>query len=98
MSLAFPQILWAGRSRRIQLLEACVAGLLIVLLSMTALAQSWTASLSGTVLDPSGAVIPKAKLTLTNLATQAVRTATSSCGSPISHRRRNLARFVLVSA
>ncbi len=44
---------------------------LIVLLTAATLSASPTGSIAGSVKDPSGAVIPGAKLTLTNLATNA---------------------------
>ena len=44
--------------------------------SLTTLAHAqFSASLEGTVQDPSGAIIPKASATLTNLATQQTLTA-----------------------
>ena len=44
-------------------------------------AQSGTASLSGHVLDPSGAVLPGASATVTNMATAAMRsTVTNESG------------------
>ena len=54
-----------------------LVSLLLTLLASNLLAQSNT-SLRGTVTDLTGAVIPGATLTLTNTATQAVRTANSS--------------------
>ena len=56
---------------------ACVA--LLILLSSTAHAQ-FNASLSGTVTDTTGAIIPGAMVTLKNTATQATRTSTSGSG------------------
>lgn len=54
-----------------------LVSLLLTLLASNLLAQSNT-SLRGTVTDLTGAVIPGATLTLTNTATQAVRTSNSS--------------------
>ncbi len=51
--------------------------LLALSLSSPAFAQSYTASLEGIVTDPTGAVIPGAKVTLTNEATNVTRTATT---------------------
>ncbi len=48
-----------------------------VLLPAMGLAQSYEASISGTVTDPSGAVIPSVDLTLRNLATGLTVTSTS---------------------
>ena len=60
--------------------QICIA--FVALLSLFSFAPfahaQFNASLSGTVIDPSGAVIPGATVTLTNMATQAVRTATST--------------------
>src|SRR5436309_10668118 len=41
-------------------------------------AQSATATLSGTVLDPNGAVVPAASITVTEVATGVQRTATTN--------------------
>ena len=49
--------------------------LALLIASLTALAQ--TSSLSGTVTDPSGAVVPEAIITITNVATSAARTVVS---------------------
>lgn len=59
-----------------------IGGLLLfcvftILFPFQAIAQ-FGASISGTVIDPSGAVIPKAKVTLKNQQTQATQTTTSS--------------------
>jgi hypothetical protein len=51
--------------------------LLLALLAVPAQAQ-FGSSLSGTVLDPTGAVIPHATVTLTNTATQQIQTSTSN--------------------
>src|SRR5215467_4255269 len=56
-----------------------VTGLFVVLLLACALiqAQVSTSTLSGTVSDPSGAVVPRADVTVTNLETNFTRTATT---------------------
>ena len=53
-----------------------LVSILSLVMAATLVAQSST-SLRGTVTDLTGAVIPGAKLTLTNVATQAMRSATS---------------------
>ncbi len=60
-------------------LAACVALLLAAAPNLAA--QNVTAALTGTVTDPSGAIVPKANVTLTNEATSDVRrTVTNSDG------------------
>ncbi len=51
---------------------------LLGLLSLWALAQTETGMISGTVTDPSGAVVSGATVTITNTATQAKRTTTTN--------------------
>jgi carboxypeptidase family protein len=51
--------------------------LVFVLLPVLAWAQSFNGSIGGTVTDPSGAVVPSAELTLTSVATAAVRRLTT---------------------
>ncbi len=61
--------------------EKCFLAAVIVFLSVSAAlaqAQSSTADLSGTVADPSGAVVPGATVTAKNIATGAVRTVTAN--------------------
>jgi Carboxypeptidase regulatory-like domain len=54
---------------------------ILLLIATCAFGQAETGSISGTVHDPSGAVIPSATITVTNLANSAVRTAeTGSIG------------------
>ena len=60
---------------------------LVLLLEMLALVPAWsqgTASLSGTVSDSSGAIIPGATITLTNQATNATRTMESAADGTFS--------------
>ena len=52
--------------------------LCFVTLSFTSLAQSTFGTITGTVTDPSGAVLPNAAVTLTNKSTQAIRTVTTN--------------------
>src|SRR5690242_10001888 len=62
-------------SRRI--LGICTMLSLFLALSFTAFAQSDTSSLSGTVTDASGALLPNAKVTVHNNATGAAHSITS---------------------
>src|SRR5688572_1806571 len=55
-----------------------VAILLAILLSASLFSQSERATVSGVILDATGAVIPEAKITLTNAATNVVTTATTN--------------------
>ncbi len=50
----------------------------LLLSGRPSMAQNATASITGQVTDPSGAVIPNAKINLTNTATNQTRTATSN--------------------
>jgi hypothetical protein len=52
---------------------AAILGLLLFALPGTSFAQTETGQVVGTVTDPSGAVVPNAKVTVTNTATGAVR-------------------------
>jgi Carboxypeptidase regulatory-like domain len=65
---------WEGKSMR-QFLRVWLVGLTIFVACGTipALAQVDTANLSGVVLDPSGAAIPEAKVTITKNDTGATR-------------------------
>src|SRR3954451_2820117 len=59
--------------------DASLAGLLFLLLfplcASNAFGQTFSASITGTVTDPSGAVIPGARVQLTNVATKDSRAA-----------------------
>jgi hypothetical protein len=69
------------RSMRISVLAASVLGVL-VLSSISAQAQSTSGTVLGTVKDPSGSLIPKAKIELINTGTSAVRaTETNANGA-----------------
>jgi outer membrane receptor protein involved in Fe transport len=53
---------------------------LLVLLSVPSMAQTFRGSINGTITDPSGAVVPGAKVTATDVATALVRDTVSSGG------------------
>jgi hypothetical protein len=55
-----------------------IAGILCLLLVSSLFVQAQSASLRGTVSDSSGAIVPSARLTVTNTATNAMRTAESN--------------------
>jgi hypothetical protein len=76
---AAPIELKEGRLMRIKqtTLLALVALLIAVFCAIGAQAQLSTASISGSVVDPSGAVVPNAKITLTQTDTNFVRIAIS---------------------
>src|SRR6266567_5186623 len=61
-------------------LALCVMGFLSLLVSVPAWAQVVDATVSGTVTDTTGAVIPKAQLSITNMATGVTNTATANGG------------------
>ncbi|HWC75941.1 MAG TPA: TonB-dependent receptor [Blastocatellia bacterium] len=62
------------------LVTGVVAALLTASMPLTAYAQSITGRISGTVTDPSGAVIPGVNVTVTNEATKLSRTVTTDDG------------------
>jgi hypothetical protein len=68
----------------------------LVLISAAAHAQ-FRASIQGTVTDPSGAVIPNAKVTLKDNATNSVQTATSNESGVYSFNGLPPARFTLMA-
>ena len=72
----------AGTGRKPRRLIICCAGMLVWGLfgSLALLAQFTTASLSGTVLDPSGAAVPAATMTVQNSETSFTRTTKSGNG------------------
>ena len=57
------------------LASGAVLALLLVFTTAPAPAQTETGQIAGTVVDPSGAVVPNAKVTLTAVATGVKRTA-----------------------
>src|SRR5215471_3943137 len=59
-------------------LFVCFTLLSVLALSIGALAQVQNGSFAGTVVDPSGAAIPNAKVTITNLATNLTVVATTN--------------------
>jgi Carboxypeptidase regulatory-like domain len=74
-----------------------------VLLSMVLLVVpcAWAqenATITGTVLDPTGAVVPNAEITLTNTATSQIRTATSNTSGIYLFANVGVGRFTLSAA
>ncbi len=73
---------------------------LSLVLASAALAQTNRGSISGTVTDPSSAVVPGATVKVTNLGTNEIRTATSAANGtfsvtdlePVEYRRRSQPR------
>ena len=69
------------RSRRRSLVTGLVfLAACIGLFSLSSLAQTFYGSIVGTVTDPSGAIVPGAVVTLTNLGTSERRTSTTDTG------------------
>ena len=68
---------------RLRLLLAFLGGLSV--LSFQVHAQSDNASISGTITDSSGAVLPHATVTISNEANGQIRTATSNDASLHGH-------------
>src|SRR6266536_1418079 len=56
----------------------CLILFVLCALPLAAFGQTATATLSGTVLDPNGAVVPAANITVTEVATGVQRTATTN--------------------
>lgn len=75
----------SGSTRQLDMLQSTLAILIaMVLFSACALGQRTTGTLRGQVLDPQGAVVPNAKVTVTNDATGVEEsTATTSAGTYI---------------
>src|SRR5947209_7031827 len=73
----------AGSTRQIDVSRISITLILVVLLlSVCALAQRTTGTLRGQVLDPQNAVVPNAKVTASNEATGVVQTTvTTSAGT-----------------
>ncbi len=59
------------------MIRVCIAALLSFA-ALPAIAQTFEAQITGVIKDPSGAVVPNAQLTATNVATGVVYTATSN--------------------
>lgn len=59
-------------------LQAVAFSLVVLMVAATSHAQTGTSSIRGTVTDPQNRMVSGAKITLTNLATSAVRTTTST--------------------
>ncbi|WP_263416866.1 TonB-dependent receptor [Terriglobus albidus] len=75
----------------------CTVAAVLLLTGMPALAQSVTGSISGTVTDPTGAVIPGATVTLTNTDTnQIIRTITTGNSGTYSATSLPLGTYTVV--
>ncbi len=85
------------RSLRVGLGPAFLFALMFALFAPGAHAQ-FNASLRGTVSDPSGAVVPGATVTLTNLDTNQKQTATSDASGIYTFNSLGPARYTLVVA
>jgi hypothetical protein len=62
----------------LKLFLGCVSVCLLTVVSQVSLSQTFSASIAGVVTDPSGSVVPGAKIHLQNLNTNDMRDATSS--------------------
>src|SRR5262245_31166981 len=74
---------------RFRKVQYCSGFLLVLVCAAVALAQNATGSITGTVTDPRGAVLPDASGTVTNTATGATRKLTT--GSEGNYSAENLA-------
>lgn len=59
-------------------LQFCLVVLTVLLLALSAIAQVENGQFTGTVTDPSGAAVPNAKVTVTNVATNYSITVTTN--------------------
>jgi hypothetical protein len=66
------------RTGRFRGLFALLAAMLLLLSAPSVFAQGITGTITGTVTDPTGAIVPNAKVTITQVDTNAVRTIMSS--------------------
>ena len=71
--LLFPISVVVRKMFRGPIASLCMAAALMMVMASTALAQVTTASVSGTLADTTGAMIPGVKVTVTNTATQITR-------------------------
>ena len=78
------------------ILRGCLlGGLTVIFASAPMLAQDATADVVGTVSDVSGAVIPNAKIELTNIDTHETRTVTSGSGGEYTFTLLKPSRYSL---
>src|SRR5204863_10161943 len=73
-----------------------LCGFALITISATVCAQNVTGQISGTVKDPTGAVVPNATITVTNTdQVAAVRTVTTSAGGDFSAPLLPVGRYSL---